>query len=109
LEAAVPAKLFALEAVADELVSPEYVYLFLVERLFPRANIPIVLFPAAEPYVDPVEDAVAAELTSPEYVYLHLAQLLFPKANIPTELFPVAAPVYPAVEEDVADPLVQLE
>jgi len=50
--AAEPAVEAALAAAADPLVSQAYVYLFLVEEPLPvelRANIPFVLFPAADP------------------------------------------------------------
>jgi hypothetical protein len=57
-------------AVAEPLVSEEYVYLFRVVRYekaleYPSANIPMVLLPAAEPPYDPAVDAVAAPTTQP--------------------------------------------
>jgi hypothetical protein len=73
-------------------VQPEYVYLLRVVVLFPSANIPIVLFPAAEPRVEAAVVAVADATTQPEYVYLLVVVVMFPSAKIPTVLFPAAAP-----------------
>ena len=66
LEAADPARLLALDAVAAALVQPEYVYLFLVVRLLPMANMPTVALPAAEPALEEALDDVAAAFVSPE-------------------------------------------
>ena len=52
LPAADPAQDAALEAVAEALTQPEYVYLFRVVEApltYPKANIPTVALPAAEP------------------------------------------------------------
>ena len=52
LPAADPYPPATLEAVADALVSPEYVYLLrivLKQEVIPNANIPTVEFPAADP------------------------------------------------------------
>jgi len=88
-------------AVAVAFVHEAYVYWFLVvlgdpAPVSPKANIPFVLFPAAEPPPEPPVDAVAEELVSLEYVYLFLVvdgtPQIIPKANIPNVLFPAAAP-----------------
>jgi len=52
-------------------VSPEYVYLLRVvvltkEELYPKANIPIVAFPDADPDQDAIDAEVADETTQPE-------------------------------------------
>jgi hypothetical protein len=111
------------DAVATALVSPEYVYLLRVVDCVhglapPSANIPIVEFPEADPFVDPALEDVADERVQLEYVYLfrvfvamqEQAQLTVPKANIPTLEFPVAEP-YLAAHDSVAEEtaLVQLE
>jgi hypothetical protein len=56
-------------------VQPEYVYLSRVVEapmplITPKANIPTVELPAAEPKRDLALEAVAEAFTSPEYVYL---------------------------------------
>jgi hypothetical protein len=56
--------------VADALTSPEYVYLLRVVEgilgLLPKAKIPTVEFPAADPANVPRLDAVATALVQPE-------------------------------------------
>lgn len=72
-----------------------YVYLHLDTIPFPIANIPIVLFPDAEPK-DPANLDTAtpqAVLAQVAYVYLFLIQeatVVVPNANIPLVLFPAA-------------------
>ena len=63
----------------------------------PKANMPTVLFPAAELLRDGAVEAVPALTTQPEYVYLlrvvvPLKQASAPNANIPTVLLPAAEP-----------------
>ena len=65
------------------------------EGAAPKAKIPTVEFPAAEPLLEATDDAVAETLTHPEYVYLlrvvETAHEILPKANIanvPTGRFP---------------------
>jgi hypothetical protein len=62
----------------------------------PKAKIPVVEFPVAEPPLDPAVAAVAELTTHPEYVYLsRVATLVLvnPRAKIPTVLLPAAEPV----------------
>jgi hypothetical protein len=83
----------ALDAVADALTSPEYVYLLRVvegptQPTVPNAKIPRVTFPAADCLVDGAVAAVAAALVQPENVYLlrvvEVEDAISPKANIAT-------------------------
>jgi hypothetical protein len=69
-DAAAPPKVTALDAVADTLVQPEYVYFCRVVVQLPKANIPTVALPAADPKRELVADAVAVAFVSLEYVYL---------------------------------------
>ena len=57
------------------------------EPTLPKANIPTVEFPAADPFVEAQEAAVADETTQPENVYLSRvvdAPGACPNAKIPT-------------------------
>jgi hypothetical protein len=60
----------AVEAVAEALVSPEYVYFSRVVVQLANAKIPTVLVPAAAPPFEVLLEAVAEAFVSPEYVYL---------------------------------------
>ena len=65
--------------------------------LSPRANIPTVAFPVAEPLFELFAEEVAELTLSFEYVYLLRAvvapkEQFIPRANIPTVLVPAAAP-----------------
>ena len=54
---------------------------------YPKANIPTVELPAADPHRDAALEAVADAFTHPENVYLFRvveAEGEYPKANIPT-------------------------
>ena len=82
--------------------------------MFPKANIPTVELPAAEPRLDTALAAAPDDTTQPEYVYLSRVvetptPLTYPKANIPTVELPVAAPPYDAALAAVADALTQPE
>lgn len=73
LDAAAPPRLAALAAVAEAFVSEEYVYLSRVvvrdeEQTIvpPRAKIPLVLFPDADPCHEFALEAVADALVSQE-------------------------------------------
>jgi hypothetical protein len=82
-------------------------------QLYPTANIPTQLFPAAELLFALVVDDVATTLVSPEYVYLlrtlKEAVPLQPSANIPIAHVPAAAPAYEYKLEAVALPFASLE
>ena len=61
----------------------------------PKANMPIVELPAAEPPCEATLAAVAVPFTSPEYVYLLRVveePPTYPSANIPTVALPAAEP-----------------
>jgi hypothetical protein len=62
---------------------------------WPKAKMPTVLLPAAEPYAETLDAAVPVAFTSPEYVYLFLVvdntQETIPSAKIPTVELPAAA------------------
>ena len=72
--------------------------------VLPKANIPTVELPAADPFWELHEDAVATAFVSPEYVYLFLvlvdvAVTSPPNAKIPIVELPAADPKYdPALE-----------
>lgn len=73
LDAAAPPRLAALAAVAEAFVSEEYVYLFRVVVLAeaqtadaPRAKIPLVLFPDADPCQEFALEAVVDAFVSEE-------------------------------------------
>jgi len=69
------------------------VYLFLVVvPLLPRANIPLVTFPEAEPRFEAALDDVVTEFASVENIYLFLVRVDPPSANIPTS--PVTGDVF---------------
>ena len=76
---------------AEVLVFPEYVYLLrVVEALgaYPKAKIPTVELPVAEPKYEALVDEAPDDTTQPEYVYLlrvveDPTPQTFPKANIP--------------------------
>ena len=116
-DAAAPPQEIALDAVAETLVQPEYVYFCRVVVETPIANIPNVALPAAAPANDAEVDDVAAAFVSLEYVYLLRVVCGFgpqqeqtaPNAKIPTVALPVAAPPYVASLAAVADALVQPE
>jgi hypothetical protein len=81
-------------------------------EIIPRANIPTVLFPAAEPLKDAELAAVADALTQPEYVYLFRvvdAPGVAPRAKIPIVDVPTAAPREDAALAAVAEVLVHPE
>jgi hypothetical protein len=69
----------------------------------PKANIPIVLFPAAEPEFDAAVAAPPAATVQPEYVYLSRVVTpdgklaVEPNAKIPIALVPAAEPYREAV------------
>jgi hypothetical protein len=82
--------------------------------VYPKANIPTVALPAAEPTADAALEAVAIPFVSPEYVYLlrvvdGLPQLSRPNANIPTVELPAAEPYKDATLAAVAVALTQPE
>lgn len=83
--------------------------LTVVPQELPTANIPLVLFPAADPLQLFVEAEVADEFPSVEYVYLFLVEVLLPKLKIPLVAVPAADPRDELADEDVADPLVLQE
>jgi len=92
------------------------VYLLrVVEReqaAYPKAKIPTVLFPAADPYLDVAVDAVADEFTHPEYVYLLrvVDELgVCPNAKIPIDELPAADCDPPATDEEAPDDTTQPE
>jgi sorbitol-specific phosphotransferase system component IIBC len=79
---------------------------------YPKANIPTVELPAAEPSADAAVAAVAELFTHPEYVYLSRVvdrAVVYPKANIPTVELPAADPAKDAALAAVADALTQPE
>jgi hypothetical protein len=80
----------------------------------PKANIPTVALPAADPYELFVVADVAEPFVSPEYVYLsRVVDLPIPPtnpiANIPTVELPAADPAKDAALEAVAEALTQPE
>lgn len=87
-----------------------YVYLLrVVEKLqldvLPKAKIPLVLFPEADPSEAPVLAAVAEALVLEEYVYLFLVLgwvPIFPKWKIPIVLVPAADPLQLVAEAQSA-------
>jgi hypothetical protein len=88
------------------------VYLFrcvaAVQQAMPKANIPTVALPAAEPFCDVRLDDVADPLVQLAYVYLLRVcnaplQQFRPRANIPTVEFPVAELKVVAALAAVAD------
>ena len=65
--------------------------------VYPKANIPTVAVPAAEPKYEAVLADVAVAFVSPEYVYLLRVVVApvpqrYPKENMPTVEFPAAVP-----------------
>lgn len=101
-EEAAPPKLAALAAPTPHavLAQLEYVYLLRVVSAVgvrPKANIPRVLLPAADPLyaatlAEPTPHAVEEQVA---YVYLFLTELAppaYPSANIPLVPFPVDEP-----------------
>lgn len=118
LPAAEPQRDAAEDAVADALVSPEYVYLFRVvepevaeAHVAPKAKIPTVELPAAEPWAEIDAEDVPEELTAVAYVYLSRVAIevgVLPNANIPTVEFPAADPINDAVDAAVAIAFEQL-
>jgi hypothetical protein len=63
--------------------------------VLPKANIPRVEFPVAEPVYELALAAAPVPLVSQAYVYLLrvvTTEPVHPRANIPLVLFPVAAP-----------------
>jgi hypothetical protein len=75
----------------------------------PKAKIPTVALPAAEPRDKAAVAAVADALTSPEYVYLLRVVVELPIANMPTVEFPAAAPTEDTTLEAVPEALTQPE
>lgn len=78
------------------------------------ANIPFVVLPVADPFLDLYVKFVVEAFVSLEYVYLLTllsgyvwtqAVQVLPKANIPIVLFPTAIPPHAFVVELVADVL----
>jgi hypothetical protein len=79
---------------------------------YPKAKIPTVEVPAAEPFEDAALEEVAEALTSPEYVYLFRVDVTLgslPKAKMPIVEFPAADPLQLPFVEDVALAFVSLE
>ena len=73
--------------------------------LSPKANIPTVAFPVAEPAFDEFVEEVAAATPSFEYVYLSRPFVapkvqFIPRAKMPTVLLPAAAPRAEQVEAE---------
>jgi hypothetical protein len=80
----------------------------------PKANIPTVALPAAEPRHEAALAAVAEAFTQPEYVYLLRVveaptPQTYPKANMPTVALPAAAPLRDAALAAVAEAFTQPE
>tara|TARA_R110002126_G_scaffold121948_1_gene263512 strand:+ start:378 stop:659 length:282 start_codon:yes stop_codon:yes gene_type:complete len=79
----------------------------------PKAKIPTVSLPVAEPKCDAALAAVADAFALLEYVYLLRVvveqQMFDPRAKIPTVELPAADPPNVAALADVADALVQPE
>ena len=68
--------------------------------MVPKAKIPTVLLPAAEPAFEAAVAAPPALTTQPEYVYLLRVvtrpPAVHPRANTPTVLLPAAEPHFEA-------------
>ena len=75
----------------------------------PKANMPTVALPAAEPDCEAALAAAPDDTTQPEYVYLSRVVELLPKLNIPTVELPAAEPDCEAALAAVAVALTQLE
>ena len=78
----------------------------------PKANIPTVALPAADPYLFAAVAAAPDDTTQPEYVYLSRvveALGVAPKANMPTVELPAAAPLRDAALAAVAELFIQPE
>jgi hypothetical protein len=79
----------------------------------PKAKMPTVELPVADPEYDVAVEDVAEALISPEYVYLlrvaETETFVIPNANIPTVELPAAAPQEAHVLEDVAEELTSPE
>jgi hypothetical protein len=80
--------------VVAALVQPEYVYLLRVVEAapptHPRAKIPTVAVPTADPHLDAALAAVADALTQPENVYLLRIVERTPQANPKAKIAKVA-------------------
>ena len=101
-------------------MSEAYVYLFLVKlsdeqqakgHVRPRANMPRVQLPVADPLYEQELDAVADPFVSQAYVYLFLVvdpaePDVLPRAKIPLVEFPAAEPIREATLDAVAVPFV---
>jgi hypothetical protein len=76
-----------------------------MEQAFPKAKMPTVLLPVADPWHEAVVAAPPALTTQPKYVYLlrvvEPALLTEPNAKIPNVLLPAAEP---SLEAAVAAP-----
>ena len=68
----------------------------------PKAKMPTVELPAAEPQLDATVAAVADPLTQPEYVYFSRLDKLLPMAKIPNVEFPAADPPHICAVDAVA-------
>ena len=81
--------------------------------MHPKANMPTVELPVAEPAIDAALAAVAVALTQPEYVYLLRVVVVAPhkdpKAKIPTVELPAAEPVLDAALAAVPEALTSPE
>ena len=80
--------------------------------MHPKANMPTVELPVAEPAIDAALAAVAVALTQPEYVYLLRvveAPHAYPSAKIPTVELPAAEPVLDAALAAVPEALTSPE
>ena len=62
--------------VATAFVLLEYVNLFVVVVLFPKAKMPTEQFPVAAPLAEEVLADVVTAFVSPEYVYLFLTEVV---------------------------------